>query len=225
MNPKINLYVVQLPQEFPQNLFEKLLKCVDSTQLERILTCKNKSTAQSTLMGDIFVRYLAANLLHMKSVDFRYGYSINGKPYLMGCDTFQFNISHSGQYVAVSAGPFETGCDIQKYESNYHGMEQIVFNKAEQKLIQSDKDFYRLWTLKESFLKAIGTGFLDDPTKYTVSNKIGSTKILYHHNEYRFHEFDELNNYAVSVCANGEISNEINIISFEKIINTVLVNI
>lgn len=222
MNPSVKLYVVKMPPKLQTNVFLQLLECVDDSRRKRILNCKNIMLAQSSLMGDILVRYLALDLVHLTSVDFRYHHFENGKPYASGCDSFHFNISHSGQYIAVSAGPFETGCDIQEYQKNYQGMEQMVFSKSEQQLIQSDKDFFQLWTLKESFLKAIGKGFMVDPTLYTVADKKGTTRILYQNNEYQFYSFENFDNYAVSVCACGKIEEEIGLIPIEKIIHIVL---
>ena len=218
MNNSIKLYVLKIPQDIKQDLFDTLLKCVDATKRERILKYRNKKDATATLMGDLMVRYLAGNIISVGKEDFAYGYNNNKKPYLIGCDAFKFNISHSGQYVAVAAGPFEVGCDIQKYQNNIRGVEQIVFSDSEQKLIKTDQDLFRIWTLKESFLKAIGEGFTKDVKNYTVVDKKGAVRIIYKNREYNFCEYNEFENYAVAVCANGNIDMKMNMIEFEEII-------
>lgn len=89
----------------------------------------------------------------------------NGKPYLLDYPDIHFNISHSEQKVLVVFSDAEIGCDIE-YAAEMKGLElaERFFCKSEYDYIVSREKkeqtaaFYRLWTLKESFLKATGVG-------------------------------------------------------------------
>ena len=82
-----------------------------------------------------------------------------GKPYFDG-NPLHFNVSHSGKYLAIAISKYPAGIDIQEPKFIKDGMFRKVVQPEEDCLIGADrqKDFLRLWTLKESFVKAEGKG-------------------------------------------------------------------
>ena len=82
-----------------------------------------------------------------------------GKPYFEG-NPLHFNVSHSGEYLAIAISKYPVGIDIQEPKIIKDGMFHKVVQPGEDCLIGEDrqKDFLRLWTLKESFVKAEGKG-------------------------------------------------------------------
>lgn len=82
-----------------------------------------------------------------------------GKPYFKG-NPIHFNVSHSGEYLAIAISKSPVGIDLQEPKKIKEGMYRKVVREEEQGLIgeQRQKNFLRLWTLKESFVKAVGKG-------------------------------------------------------------------
>lgn len=82
-----------------------------------------------------------------------------GKPYFKD-DKLHFNVSHSGEYLAIALAKTPVGVDIQEPKHIRDGMYRKVVQPGEAKLIgeERQRDFLRLWTLKESFVKAEGKG-------------------------------------------------------------------
>lgn len=82
-----------------------------------------------------------------------------GKPYLSGNPVY-FNVSHSGDYLALAVSKHPVGIDLQKVRPVKEGMYRKVVQPEEESLIREagNQDFIRLWTLKESFVKAEGKG-------------------------------------------------------------------
>ena len=82
-----------------------------------------------------------------------------GKPYLAG-NPLYFNVSHSGEYLALAVSEKPLGVDIQGKKAIRDGMYRKVVRSQETELIGQDRerDFLRLWSLKESFVKAEGKG-------------------------------------------------------------------
>ena len=82
-----------------------------------------------------------------------------GKPYLKDC-SLQFNVSHSGEYLAIAVSEQPVGIDIQEPRTIREGTYRKVVQPQERELIgeERERDFLRLWTLKESFVKAEGKG-------------------------------------------------------------------
>lgn len=90
-----------------------------------------------------------------------------GKPFLNDIpEPLYFNLTHSGQFAALAVGARgEVGVDIETLRKrSYLKIVERFFHKNEiTQLHQCDKDreeqlFFRLWTLKEAFFKATGTG-------------------------------------------------------------------
>ena len=82
-----------------------------------------------------------------------------GKPYFADC-ALHFNVSHSGEYLAIAVSELPVGVDIQEPKNIKDGMFRKVVQTEEAVVIGDDRqnDFLRLWTLKESFVKAEGKG-------------------------------------------------------------------
>ena len=83
-----------------------------------------------------------------------------------------YNISHAGDWVVLAAGQGRIGVDVMKTTDNridrlsefFRLMTKQFTDKEWQTIRKSGKDeqqlqtFFRHWTLKESYVKAIGTG-------------------------------------------------------------------
>lgn len=89
----------------------------------------------------------------------------HGKPFFPAYPEFHFNLSHSGTQVLCAVAVTEVGCDVEKITAYNDRLAKRFFHPQEYAalcaLSTADEQaelFYRLWTLKESFLKATGRG-------------------------------------------------------------------
>ena len=112
-----------------------------------------------------------------------------------------FNLSHSGDWVALAIGEGDVGCDIEKPKYvSYEKMGRIVFTENELAKIREARDkmgeFFRLWTKKEALLKCIGEGFHRPAKSVDVSSDIfidgGRSYFL---------KTIEFSDYYISACA------------------------
>ncbi len=92
-----------------------------------------------------------------------------GKPYLP--DGRQFNLSHSGRYVILGVSNAEIGVDVEKIAPFDDRVVRRCFTAEEKAWLyetDSENRFYRLWTAKESVMKATGAGFHMPPETFCV---------------------------------------------------------
>ena len=90
----------------------------------------------------------------------------SGKPEIQGSGGPGFNLSHSGVYVAVAVtGAGRVGIDIEVHrpDCGFLAIAREYFCPAELACLnarpeQTEALFYRYWTLKEAYLKALGSG-------------------------------------------------------------------
>lgn len=89
-----------------------------------------------------------------------------GKPYLRDQKDLFFNLSHSGQLALVALAHAEVGVDLEKkrHLESLRDIAQRHFSACEYaELSRLDGEqqlcgFYRVWTCKEAFIKALGAG-------------------------------------------------------------------
>lgn len=95
-----------------------------------------------------------------------------GKPYLPEYPQIHFSLSHSGERAFAAFSAHEIGCDIERIRPVRPAVAARGFTPEELAQLQHsdrpDVDFFRLWTCKESFLKAIGTGLQTPLSAFTV---------------------------------------------------------
>ena len=86
-------------------------------------------------------------------------YTENEKPIADNC---YFNISHAGDYVVGVSFDREVGCDIEKIVDAPLEIADRFFYSGEAEYIAASEDknraFFKLWTLKESYMKMTGRG-------------------------------------------------------------------
>lgn len=81
-----------------------------------------------------------------------------GKPHIYAPDELFFSLSHSEDYAICVIANRPVGADIEEIKNENKGIADRFFAKEEQMLVTDPLSFYRIWTLKESFIKALGAG-------------------------------------------------------------------
>jgi 4'-phosphopantetheinyl transferase len=148
-----------------------------------------------------------------------------GKLYITD-DEFQFNLSHSGNYAVCSFGLGSNGVDIEQYQKCDYDIAKSFFDQREYALIKEvgDTMFTRIWTLKESYIKAVGKGLsIPLDSFYVCPGKskeldTGNAKLIHctsdssyieNDRSYNFKEFI-LNTFHITVCSKSDIDTTIN---------------
>lgn len=94
------------------------------------------------------------------------------RPYIDSVKNIDFNMSHSGQWLAMIVCEDRVGIDIQICQSkrNLLGIAKQYFLSQEYGTLLTKEDptalFYQLWTLKEACVKATGEGIASGFPKY-----------------------------------------------------------
>lgn len=134
-----------------------------------------------------------------------------GKPYLKEHPDVFYNLSHSGSRVMCVLADVPVGCDVEKIrKGNTERIARRFFSEREYQMCKDNPEtFTRLWTLKESFIKATGKG---------LSTPLNSFELMLNDNnacvgvivdgmpssQYRLFELDFSDGYKYAVCTDGE---------------------
>ncbi len=169
---------------------------------------KQKIVKQRNISGR--KQSLAAGLL-LKEVLFRYGcaekevfYGAHGKPQIEG---LHFNLSHSGELVVCAVGEMSVGCDIEKVKRSSRKVARRCFGMREQAFLnhvpetEYDNSFFRIWTLKEAYVKMTGEGMHVDFRTFDM--EIGEEVEVFRNGvlqNCRFREYC-MEDYRIAVCS------------------------
>jgi 4'-phosphopantetheinyl transferase len=124
-------------------------------------------------------------------------YTKFGRPYIDS--TIDFNLSHANDFtICAISETNRVGIDIEKVQRIDISDFVSQFSRSELRQIaqakNSDHAFYKLWTQKESLVKAIGTGLstplhkiMVEDNNVTLDGQEWSLQEIELHNEYRCH--------------------------------------
>ncbi|MDE6566199.1 MAG: 4'-phosphopantetheinyl transferase superfamily protein [Lachnospiraceae bacterium] len=133
-----------------------------------------------------------------------------GKPYLENISGVYFNISHTSGLVACGIDEREIGIDVERICRYDRRLMQRICTEEEIAYICGDdreeeqaqnERFFRLWTLKESYLKATGQG-LAMPMKEVsfVIDRGNPAMIRSNVSGWEFSQFRYARRYMISQC-------------------------
>ena len=186
---------------------------VDLSRKYNISDYRQRKTDRCRLNGDKR-RSLAAALLLDKALmdhgfherDMLYTENEHGKPYFTNAPQLDFSISHSGNCAAVIISDNPCGCDIELISTPKPEIAKRFFHPDEYAaVLNNDSLFYRMWTLKESYIKAIGKGFARPLNSFCVVPTECGFKTESTERGFNFYEYDIIPGYALSVCVKDNV--------------------
>lgn len=114
-----------------------------------------------------------------------------GKPYFPDYQELHFSVSHSEKMVLAVFADTEVGCDIEYMDAVDLKLAEKFFCRSEYEYIMEHEGqerreaFYRVWTLKESFVKTAGSGLMLPMNEFCI--KIGKDiKVEQQYNEEQY---------------------------------------
>ena len=100
-----------------------------------------------------------------KSYDYKIKYQKKGKPYFKDYKELNFNITHSGKYVACAISDKPIGIDMEGNRKDVCSVARRFFNKDESEWVcmaesesEQKERFLKIWTFKEAYSKMTGDG-------------------------------------------------------------------
>lgn len=149
--------------DIDKDLLERMYGIASLERRVRASRFVNKSDADRCICADILLKMSTERLLDSGSepVIKKNGF---GKPYLSNQNDFFFNITHSGEWVAIGFGDKEIGIDIEEESPEMESIADYCFTGPELDYVKAAGEACRtagmteIWTMKESYLKYIGTG-------------------------------------------------------------------
>lgn len=216
----LKVYGVKIDKTLNYESMNRLMLYVSEERRERVPKFLRIEDRQRCLLGDVLARYAICGSLGVKNEQLIFQYSEHGKPFLIEPGRIDFNVSHSGDWVVCAVNDNPVGIDVEIIKPIDLSIAKKFFSKNEYySLMNIDehmrlKYFYMLWTLKESYIKAIGKGLSIplDSFSININGEINATiddkPVNY---SFKLSTVDE--NHIMAICsAQNCISGNIDII-------------
>lgn len=160
---------------------------LDDRERARLARLRVAAKSRQFLAAQAGLRRVLARYLNRGPAAIVFGYGAHGKPFVPDAPELGFNLTHSGDLalVAVTAGA-HVGVDLEQVdrERPFLRLAARSFDAAESTWLQARppqrtaRDFYRIWTLKEAYLKALGTGLTVPPASFRIELQEDPPRLL-----------------------------------------------
>lgn len=205
---KLKLYTLDTAELSDEAYFKKCYGSLSASRQKKIDSYRFPADKKLSMgAGLLLDRGLAE--YGLREAEVKIAQRENGKPYLPDYPQIHYNLSHSGSMALAVFAETEVGCDIEQIQAANLKLAKRFFCPQEYAYIAElegecqDYAFYRVWTLKESFLKATGMGMklqLDSFGFGMSETEQGITvRQSYDRSKYEFAEYD-FGRYHAAVC-------------------------
>lgn len=202
MLPILRIYTLYLDKPLDENVRQRLFPLLNEERKEAISGKRNIMAADESLIGEVLAKYAVSKETRLPLKDINIKHTDKGMPYIEGFPLF-LSITHSHGLIAVAVSSSAVGIDAEKIRDFSEGVARRMFTDRELDYIYNSADknkrFFHIWTLKESYVKAIGTG-ISFPMK-NLEFIIEDNKISFNlDNHSEFEIIESIDGYILSVC-------------------------
>ncbi len=215
------IYMINTDKLNDDMLFEDYYKVMSAYRQNKIMKYKFRKDRNLSLGAGMLLDY-GLKQYGLNECNMRYAAGNNEKPYFADRPEIHFNISHSGTMVICSFANTEIGVDIEKITSVDFDIARRFFCTSEYEYILSQTSdmgrkeaFFRIWVLKESFMKITGLGMslLTDSFEIIPGDNI-TVKHSVDDQIYNFKEY-KTDEYRIAVCSTmAEFGESIEIVKY-----------
>ncbi|XQY93054.1 4'-phosphopantetheinyl transferase family protein [Metabacillus sp. HB246100] len=202
-------FAIQLEAPLSSKMKTAFLEILDNDLRQNLARYKRESDFELNLCTHVLLRIMLSRYYQYDLKRITYKKNLFGKPYIQE-GNIHFNISHSNQWGVCAIDDTPVGVDIQVMTQLDVDSVMKCFSVVEQKaLLQMPKadqlqEFYRLWVLKESYIKKLGVGLSKALDSFTFNfdfERVVVQDKQYVNGTHYFHEENIVKQYKLAICA------------------------
>jgi len=149
---------------------------LDAPERARLCIMRDAGARLRFSAGRWLVRRVLARQLGCTEAEVELAVGAHGRPSL-AAGGIDFNLSHAGSLVVLAVGTVRVGIDVEttNRSRDWHAIARRFFSPVEFAAIEACDEaerrtaFFRAWTRKEAFVKALGTGLATGFARFDVS--------------------------------------------------------
>lgn len=194
--------IVSIDMKSCEGIYNLYLEFLSEERRERIKRIKPERDKILSFFSEIKMKNEISGYTGISFGDIKFSYNSHGKPYLKDIPC-NFSVSHSGNLIAFTVSDKPVGIDIEHtFRKPRLRVAERFFTSDEYNYIinseNPEREFYKIWTAKESYIKMIGTG---------LSKALDSFDVLSDElKNYFFTEYSD--EYILTVCRENALNED-----------------
>ena len=202
------LYLLKTEPFQDPAVFAKYLSLLPETRRRTVEKYKPEEVRHMSLAASVLLLHVLREA-GLSDAKMRFTENSFGKPFLEN-NPFFFNLSHSKGAAVCAASPGIIGCDIEALRPAVLAIAKLHFCPEEYERLlrisdpaEQNRAFCRLWTLKESVVKALGGGLTIPLTRFCISPDTDETTVRTNAQTQKLYykEYDTCDGFFVSCSA------------------------
>ncbi len=172
--------------------YKKYEKLIGRERREKIKLLRRDADKTVSLFAELLIKEELSRMTGERFEKIEIKKDEFGKPYAKNMEDIFFSVAHSKNHIIFAAAESPVGVDIEfMREVNLKTAERFFAKEEYESVIAKGKrEFFRIWTLKEAYVKMVGKGFRIPPESFCVT----SGEIV------EISESAVYENYMISVC-------------------------
>ena len=161
------VHVWRISLDQPDDSLDRFRQTLDPDELNRASRFHFEKHRRHFIVARGFLRSVVARYLETQPEALQFSYGAYGKPELASEHVLRFNLSHSHEVALLAVAlDAELGVDVEQIRADFASEEiaRRFFSRAEVEVFNALPQeeqvaaFFRCWTRKEAYIKAIGKG-------------------------------------------------------------------
>ena len=181
---EVHVYQINISKHIDQ--ISDLRKILSKDETEKADRFKIEKDSKQYIVSRGSLRKILSEYIHIDSYSINFSYTEFAKPFLEN-SKIHFNLSHSGDWCCIAVSLIkDIGIDIEKVREiedvskiaeRYFALNEFEHIKNFEGTDQIN-EFFRIWTLKEAFIKAVGEGLSFPLKNFSVISDKNESPVL-----------------------------------------------
>ncbi|MGG4046143.1 MULTISPECIES: 4'-phosphopantetheinyl transferase family protein [Paenibacillus] len=225
----MNIGAIRLSSPISNSDFQQAYARADLSRQRKIEAYLHQKDKERSLVGDMLTRLMLFRQFGYVSLKAPFTADRFGKPYLEGQSGMHFNISHAGDWIVCAVDSSPIGIDVELIRTIDMAIAHHYFSDAEQESLKAVPPenrlsyFFDLWTLKESYIKAIGKGLSEPLRFFTIDLSAHEIKLISPKKKdaaWKLHQYEIDRAYKLSICAaNDNFPNQVTEVVWDELLS------
>ena len=231
LDSEVHVWYCLTDEEFVSSRLDVLESLISEEELSKYRSIKHQKSQQSYLVAHAMLRSVLSGYVDRPVLDWQFVRGEHGKPALFlsdGLPDIRFNLTHTdGLTACVVSLPGDCGIDVERHDTvhSFEAVSQRMFADEECRFL-ADHDFdpamfYRLWTLREAYVKALGLGLVGSTKDFyfQFDRDLGSARLVHQavageSERWSFRLFEPVPGYQLSVALEAPLETSVSLSGF-----------
>ena len=221
----MELVATIIPDLPHDELISMLEKQIEENEVNRIMGITNKDHAFRSAAGSLLLAQMVCRISGYPVSSISIHRYPNGKPFLPDFPNLHFNITHTDHLAVLAIDTNLVGVDIEKVGKARMAVANRFFCETEKEMLNDCPEeernllFYKLWTIRESFVKTIGVGVFGTMGDFSPELNEPGWQVKHSNTGlWNIRHYNLLPDYIVALCSKNQVfPKEIEMIDFMKL--------